>query len=371
MTRVTLNLHAWHFARAALHRCPGDDWLRPIVLACALIGGCQSSADGRDDTDAGFESLGISRAASSDDAGLEPGPDTAEVGPAQIETVFLIVMENKTWAEIVGSSSAPYLNRTLIPMASVALDYKGPNDGTLHPSEPNYLWLEAGDGFGVETDAEPSRNHQSTDQHLVNQLEAAGVTWTAYQEDIAGDVCPLVAVADYHPKHNPMVFFDDVTGANDPHSSRCIEHMRPLSELTSDLAAAPGELARYNFITPNQCNDMHSPCGDLQDPIRQGDAWLKTWIPRIQASAAYQQGGVLLITWDEAEKTPACPGSDCPIGMLLLSPLAKGGGFTSSVAYDHSSTLKSLQRIFGVSPLLRAAAGRDVNDLADLFTTFP
>ena len=121
----------------------------------------------------------------------------------------------------------------------------------------------------------------------------------------------------------------------------------------------------------DQCNDMHSACGPLHDPILQGDRWLETWIPRLEASDAYQRGGAILITWDEAQATDDCPGADCPIGLIVLSPLAKGGGFASSLAYDHSSMLKSLQRIFGLSPLLGAAAGRRVNDLADLFTTFP
>ena len=63
--------------------------------------------------------------------------------------------------------------------------------------------------------------------------------------------------------------------------------------------------------------------------------------------------------------------ADCPIGMILLSPLAKGGAYHNTISYDHSSTLKTLQEIFHVSPLLRHAADPDVSDLSDLFTRFP
>ena len=56
--------------------------------------------------------------------------------------------------------------------------------------------------------------------------------------------------------------------------------------------------------------------------------------------------------------------------MFLLSPFAKGGGkraYSNSIHYDHSSTLKTLEEIFGVQPFLGAAADRETNDLTDLF----
>ncbi len=86
-------------------------------------------------------------------------------------------------------------------------------------------------------------------------------------------------------------------------------------------------------------------------------------MPKILASQAYANNGVLLITWDEAEN------SDGPIGMIVLSPKAKGGGYQNSIHYTHSSTLRSLQEIFGVTPLLGDAAS--ATDLSDLFVSFP
>src|SRR5262249_52081614 len=156
---------------------------------------------------------------------------------------------------------------------------------------------------------------------LVTLLERAGISWKAYQEGIAGNVCPLQSTGRYAPKHNPMVFFDDVTGTNNPNSPRCIQHVRPYSELASDLSS--DTVPRYNFITPNLCNDMHDSCGPTNDQTRQGDNWLAAEIPRIMASRAYRSGGVILVLWDESEGIF----SNSPIGMIALSPAAKGGGY--------------------------------------------
>ena len=91
-------------------------------------------------------------------------------------------------------------------------------------------------------------------------------------------------------------------------------------------------------------------------------------MPLILESDQYKLGGALFIIWDEAEDSGAF--SDGPVGMFLLSPFAKGGGktaYSNSIHYDHSSTLKTLQEIFQVGPLLGAAADPETNDLSDLF----
>src|SRR5205823_14085019 len=110
-----------------------------------------------------------------------------------IQTVFIILMENHNWTggkggtSIKGNRSAPYINNTLLPMASHAEQYFNPPG--IHPSLPNYLWLEAGTNFGVLNDNAPSSNHQSTTQHLVTLLENAGFNWKSYQEGITGRSC--------------------------------------------------------------------------------------------------------------------------------------------------------------------------------------
>ena len=292
-------------------------------------------------------------------ANVTATPTTPATPATSNKTVFLILMENHNWSDIKDSSSAPYINHTLLPQASYAEQYYNPPG--IHPSEPNYLWLEAGTNFGVSDDANPDANHQNTTNHLVTLLNKAGISWKSYQEDISGTVCPLTEDGAYAPKHNPMVFFDDVTNTNDAHSSYCIAHVRPYNELPTDLQQQTG--VRYNFITPNLCDDMHDSCAPLNDPVKQGDTWLAQHLPAILNSQAYKNGGIVFITWDEGE------GGDGPIGMIVLSPDAKGGGYANTIHYTHSSTLRTLEEIFGVTPLLGDAA--QATDLRDLFKTYP
>ncbi len=298
-------------------------------------------------------------------AGAAPYSQTAQqaspaiVSPlSAIQTVFIILMENHNWADIHGSPSAPYING-LLPLGAHAEQYLNP--AGIHPSEPNYLWLEAGTNFGILNDAEPAANHQSTTQHFTSLLTSAGVSWKTYQENIDGTSCPLTTGGingKYAARHNPFVYFDDVTNTNSPVSANCIAHIRPYTELATDLTNHT--VAQYNFITPNVCDDMHDSggCATL-DSIKNGDTWLSQNVPTILNSAAYQNNGALFITWDEGEG-----GSDGPVGMIALSPLAKQG-YANARAYTHSSTLRTFEEIFGVTPMLADAA--NATDLSDLF----
>lgn len=347
------------------------DLFRGCSLTLAtLVAACSGPTTAGNDASAGPDApLGSGDTGASVDSG--PGTDahvsddarsstdaaaSADAGTHAIRTVFLVLMENHNWSDISGSSSAPYING-LLSAGSHAEQYFNPPG--IHPSEPNYLWLEAGSNFGVLNDSNPSANHQSTTDHLVTQLEAAGVTWRSYQEGISGATCPLTGTGRYAPKHNPMIFFDDVTDTNSATSAHCIAHVRPYTELATDLAA--GTTARYNFITPDLCNDMHDSCAPTNDRIRQGDDWLATAIPMIMASSAYADGGLILITWDESE------GGDFPIGMIALGATVTPG-HVSSIHYTHGSTLRTVEEIFGV-PLLRDAITS--TDLADLIGTTP
>lgn len=326
-------------------------WIVPLVISCMLCASCST-------TSLREISAPPSPTATSSPTST-PTPATTPTPTTTARNVFLILMENHNWSDIKNSPSAPYINTTILPMASYAEQYYNPPGN--HPSEPNYLWLEAGTNFGISDDADPSVNHQSTTQHLVTLLNNAGLSWKSYQEDISGTDCPLTGSGLYAPKHNPMVFFDDVTNTNDPTSANCIAHVRPFPELATDLQN--NTVARYNFITPNLCNDMHDSCAPVNDPVKQGDTWLSQNLPTILNSQAYKNGGIVFITWDEGE------GGDGPIGMIVLSQDAKGGGYSNTIPYTHSSTLRTVEEIFGVTPLLGDAA--QATDLSDLFKTFP
>jgi phospholipase C len=276
-----------------------------------------------------------------------------------ITTVFLILFENKNWSDIVGSPSAPYINHQLLPQASYTKQYYNPPG--LHPSLPNYIWLEAGTNFDIHDDDDPAAHVLGSTEHLVTLLKNAGIPWRSYQEGISGASCPLANTGRYAVRHNPQVYFSDVTADHNPKSAYCIAHVRPFAQLANDLARR--STARYNFITPDICDDMHDSCAPANNMVLQGDTWLASHVPAILDSQAYKQGGAIVITWDEAAT------GDGPIGMIVLSPFAKGHGYTNTIHYTHSSLLRSLEVIFGVRPFLGDAARS--NDLRDLFRVFP
>ena len=290
-------------------------------------------------------------------------PNGRAAGVPPIQTVFVIVLENNNWSAIKGSASAPYLNGVLLPQASHCEQYYNPPG--VHPSEPNYLWLEAGTNFGIFNNNDPASNHLATTNHLTSLLTRAGLSWKSYQEDISGLYVPLTATNRYAAKHNPMVFFDDVTGTNNPADPFGLAHIRPYSELATDLAN--NTVPRYAFITPNLCNDGHDNCPPGYDRIRQGDDWLAAEIPKITNSTAYKNNGAIFIVWDEGL------GSDGPIGLIVLSPLARGGGYFNNLAYTHSSFVRTMQDVFGVnqSYLNDAANARDLFDLFREFRLAP
>jgi phosphatidylinositol-3-phosphatase len=297
---------------------------------------------------------------------LKAGSTTSTTQPTtghHIKTVFIIMLENHDWSSIKGNSSAPYINGTLLPAFAHAENYR---TGGQYPSLPNYITLEAGDDMGLaKTSPLPTDYRIGTADHLTTYLQKKSISWKSYSENLPGTgaSCVLVDGTLYSVDHNAFSYFNDVTG-NPPSASNtyCITHVRPYSEFADDLRN--NTVACYNFIIPNDANQGEKAASPGSSKVKQCDTWLATEVPRIQASRAYQDGGAILIVWDEG----ATHGVDNPIGLIVVSPLAKVG-YSNTLAYSHGSTLRTVQEIFGVTPLLRKAA--TAIDLGDLFTTFP
>jgi phosphatidylinositol-3-phosphatase len=242
----------------------------------------------------------------------------------------------------------------------------------VHPSEPNYVWLEAGSNdtgdVTFTTDNDPSAtNSTATTLHLATQLGAAGLTWRSYQEglDATTGACPITSAGKpeyYAAKHNPFVFFQDVVG-NPPSATNafCANHHAPFSQLAGDLSS--GNVANYSFVTPDLCDDMHGASGCSSKLIQRGDTWLKGNLPQM-LSWVNAHGGVVLVVWDEGSSG----NGNGPVPMFAAGPHVKTGGYASPVAFSHSSTLKSVEEIFGLT-LLRGAADPATNDLGDLFVS--
>ena len=279
---------------------------------------------------------------------------TTATRPAAFKgTVFTIVMENHSYSDIMGNTAAPYINQ-LAKTGAVAAGY---HDSYVHPSEPNYLWMVAGENFGILNDNDPGPANVVTSQsHLVDQIERAGLTWKSYQESM-GTPCGLTSQGTYAAKHDPFVYFADVNGWDGTKfnpSARCTEHVVDYTQLAKDFAA--GQVPDYVFITPNLQDDMHD------GSVAQGDAWLAAEVPKILASDSYTNGGTLFILWDEGSSSADDP------PFIAVSPMAKSG-FVSQTPYDTSSYLLTVQTMLGVEPLPCAATqSATVTPMSDLFT---
>jgi hypothetical protein len=301
-------------------------------------------------------SLSAASAAISDSASAPEHP------PSKIKHVIVIPMENHDAEEIYqDTENAPYIHSLLAQYAHTEnFDDELPLE---IPSEGHYVWMEAGTHHFSDAlfdDDSPPSSSVSTGstKHLVTQIKNAknGVTWMSYQEGMNEETgaCPIQRAGFYVPKHNPFVFFRDISG--DPpakDTAYCAAHHKPYSALQADLA---GELASYVFITPDECHDMHSETGcPEENPIRTGDRWLKAELPRLIAYAD-RHAAVIFITFDEGGSTPKLP-------FIAIGSMIKPH-YTGTERYDHSSQLKSIELILGLPPLLSVAAA---NDLSDLF----
>ena len=162
-----------------------------------------------------------------------------------------------------------------------------------------------------------------------------------------------------------MAFFTDTNGGNDTTTANPARlNYAPLEKLSTDLTN--NTVSRYNWITPDQFNDMHSGLtGGFQiyngtlytggaAKIAQGDNFLSQLIPTIMASQAYQNNGAIIIWWDESEPDGAGNQNDFnhTIGEIVISELAHpnvgGVPFASNVNLTHSDDLRTMQNIFGV-----------------------
>ena len=354
-------------------------------------------------------------------ASAHPAPHhtvAAAAGPALgIGHVFVIVLENKTYDELYGDKGSSYLS-SLKSQGTLLPNYYGIG----HESNPNYLALISGQGPNPQTQADcqsyddftpspavfdPRGNGQAVGtgciyppevQTLPDQLHAANLQWRGYMEDMGQhvgrepahcgepaflstaqgprDVTQSAAADDqYAARHNPFVYFHSLID-----SSQCHADVLPLGSgdpasanavLAADLASAD-TTPNFSFISPDLCHDGHdATCADPTEPggIAGIDEFLQTWVPMIEASPAFQQDGLLVITTDESEwnqtqqDSDSCcgeqPGPDTPMpgitgigggrtGALIIGRCV-GAGATDDTAYNHYSLLRTLEDVYGIS----------------------
>ncbi len=378
----------------------------------------------------------------------------------QIGSVFVIAFENRNWTQpaedesspqqIYHNPAAPFINSLVTPgnrnarFSAYAAAYHqvlATPDGmgpSIHPSEPNYIWQEAGSNLGVLDDNDPygagaqvdamkfflSFHPELTGEHLCGLLQRAGIAWMSYQEDtnlentvgengnrgglltsksvsLAKRTVPLFSFTGYSAdyvneynhshqynfaaKHDGTLFFEDTSGHGDPSPANVsVSHYAPLQQLATDLAS--GHVARYNLITPNEYNDMHTPLqggftylgkhytGEIA-MLAQADNFLSIIIPQIEASEAFRQNGVIVIWTDETEGYRLNDFRHT-LMEIIISPLAKGNAFCVTENLTHSADVATWQKVFALrakSPsgflndAANASPSASMNDLSEFF----
>lgn len=329
-------------------------------------------------------------------AGCTPPPAPAPTAGQRAGTpghVFIINLENKGYDRTWGAgSAAPYLSTTLRAQGVLLSQYYG----IAHHSNPNYLAQISGQASNAvtrndcpkyapftQTGVAPPGQFQGSGcvypasvPTVAGQLSSAGKSWKGYMEDMktpcrhpelgARDNAQKAKAGDqYATRHNPFVYFEEITSSPD-----CRANVVDFSELAGNLKSVETTPA-LSYITPNLCNDGHDqPCVDgSTGGLVSADAWLAEQIPRIMESPAFQQDGMIVITFDEAEGNDTGP-SGIPggtaggrIGALVLSPFIKGGT-TSDRLYNHFSLLASVEDIFSL-PRLGYAGAAGLNSFGD------
>jgi hypothetical protein len=356
-----------------------------------------------------------------------PSPSaSASTAAAKIGHVFVVILENESASTTFSSTSpAVYLNKTVVPSGAYLSNYYG----TGHVSLDNYIAMVSGQAPTVMTSSDcqyyldsPAVTMDSNGQALgatcvypatvptiFDQL-TTGLTWKTYVEDMGNDptrdnttaagTCghPALNSQDktqtaeaptstlpngdqFATRHAPEFYFHSVI--DKPICATSVVNAQ--KNFASDLASI-STTANYSFYTPNLCDDGHdSPCvTGATGGLTSIDAFLKTIVPTITNSPAFQKDGLLVITFDEAATTDAssCCGEmgtatdPLPgisglgggvIGAVLLSPFIKPGT-VSTTSYNHYSQLRSIEDIFGLTHLGYAGQSTVPSFGSDVFT---
>src|SRR5579859_160204 len=97
---------------------------------------------------------------------------------APFKHVFVIMMENTSFASLIGNPNAPWINQ-----AAKTYGFATNYTGVTHPSQPNYIAATSGSLNGVTND-----NDITIDvPNIVDQIEGSGRTWKAYMQSIFAD----------------------------------------------------------------------------------------------------------------------------------------------------------------------------------------
>ena len=236
------------------------------------------------------ESGGLSAPASVQANAAASGGKDVQFGNGQLQTphIMVFVMENLSYSDVIGKSSAPYMN-------SLAKNYEtATNSYALgHYSLDNYLGAISGNFYNWSTgDCTPGSSCRTSDTTFANQLDSAHIPWDAYMEGMPSNCYTSNAGGSggYGVRHDPFVYFTDLE------SNDCSKIQPSTGMLTALNSSSPPDFVWY---TPDICHDAggDSSCATLAN----GDQYLSSEIPSIQATSWYKNGGKIIVTFDEGD----------------------------------------------------------------------
>jgi phosphatidylinositol-3-phosphatase len=250
----------------------------------------------------GAVTFGLTAAGGTGAAAAAGGPcSPTATTPTTYQHVVLIMMENKAYTDISGNPSAPYINSLMSQCAVSQVT------ATTHPSLPNYIALTSGSTQGI-TDDNPPAFHPLNVPSIFSQLNG---NWHSYAQSMPKP-CTLTNSGKYAPRHVPATYYTNIR-------TLCKTHV------TAYGTTAPSLAKKFTFITPNLTNDMHT-AATLTQEIKNGDTYLKGFLPKLFATTLYKSGTTeIIVTWDEGNATsnvvPAIVISPTT-GVSTLSPMS-------------------------------------------------
>ncbi|MFE2410879.1 alkaline phosphatase family protein [Kitasatospora sp. NPDC059408] len=258
--------------------------------------------------------------------------DTAAALPTP-DHIVVVVMENHAYSQVVGSSSAPYVNNTLVAGgATLTQSY-----ALTHPSQPNYYMLFSGSSQGVTDDSCVDVGTMQA-PNLASELLDAGQTFASYNEGIPGVGATDCRVDNYAQKHNPWFGFGNV-----PTSSAY-----GMDAFPADFTTLP----KVSFVVPDLCDDMHD-CS-----VGTGDSWIQTNLAAY-ADWARSHNSLLVMTFDEDNKLS---GNRIPT-VVYGAHVAPGS--STSTSYNHYDVLHTLEDLAGLSA--HAGNSASANDITGIW----
>lgn len=315
------------------------------------------------------------------------GSDTTTSTTARASHVFVIALTTSGYRAAFGPGSvAHYLNRKLRRKGVLLSSYR-----TLGGSElPDYLAMVSGQAPNADTRGDcttyaefsesakaasdgqvtgPGCVYPDTVLTVADQVTASGKPWKAYLADMSDATCVHPnsnaaddaalpgADSDYDTRHNPFIYFHSLLDLGG-----CSSNDVGLQSLAKDLRKAK-RTPTYAFVAPGLCDEPSAgACPDgSPDGLAGEDAFLERWVPAILASAAYKQGGVLMIVFAKAPATNAS--GPVRTGALILSSTVKAGS-TVSTRYSPYSVLRSVEDLLGYTPLVHAKSAKSFANLA-------